>query len=417
MADSVADTIILFGAFDRHNFGDLLFPHIAEALLGHAAGLVIHAGPVIHAGLAGCDLRDAGGHAVQALATLAAQGALDGATLIHVGGETLGCSAWLAALMLLPREELDATVDWLDAHPQEREAWVRERLGTTARAPYVVARDHCPSLRRILHAGVGGCALDAAAPALREEVLASLRSADALGVRDALTLAQLAAAGLPAQLLPDPAVMVAELFGARVAARGEQGEVAALLARFPAGYMAVQFSAEFGDDATLDALAAQLDEVAAHSGLGLALFRAGAAPFHDDLAVLRRAASRLRAPSAVFESLQLWSICALIAHAAGFAGSSLHGRIVAMAFGRPRLSLRSPALPPGAVGKQAAFAAAWELPGLPGEVAVGALAAGWREAQAAEPAALQALAHELAARYRHGFSALCRRAGLQTQST
>ena len=25
--------LILFGAFDRHNFGDLLFPHIATALL------------------------------------------------------------------------------------------------------------------------------------------------------------------------------------------------------------------------------------------------------------------------------------------------------------------------------------------------------------------------------------------------
>ena len=24
---------ILFGAFDRHNFGDLLFPHVAAALL------------------------------------------------------------------------------------------------------------------------------------------------------------------------------------------------------------------------------------------------------------------------------------------------------------------------------------------------------------------------------------------------
>ncbi|HEV8690517.1 MAG TPA: polysaccharide pyruvyl transferase family protein [Ideonella sp.] len=401
----MADTVVLFGAFDRHNFGDLLFPHIAEALLGRDTRL-------LHAGLVTNDLRAVGGHAVQALSVLAAQGALDGATLIHVGGETLACDAWLAALMLLRRDELEATIGWLGGRTRERNAWVRERLGTAALAPYVVGRERAPGLHRILHAGVGGCALAAAAPALRDEVLASLRSADALGVRDALTLAQLASAGLPAQLLPDPAVLVAELFGTRIAAAAAQGEVAQLHKRFARGYLAVQFSAEFGDDATLDVLAAQLDEMAAHSGLGLVLFRAGAAPFHDDLTVLERAAARLRAPWAVFESLQLWDICALVARASGFAGSSLHGRIVAMAVGRPRISLRSPRLPLDAVGKQAAFAAAWELPGLPGEVAVDALAAGWRDAWAAEPAALQALAKDLAARYRHGFAALCRRAGV-----
>ena len=33
---AVRTPIILFGAFDRHNFGDLLLPHIAAALMpGH----------------------------------------------------------------------------------------------------------------------------------------------------------------------------------------------------------------------------------------------------------------------------------------------------------------------------------------------------------------------------------------------
>ncbi|MBE0547855.1 MAG: polysaccharide pyruvyl transferase family protein, partial [Rubrivivax sp.] len=30
---ALGQSIILFGAFDRHNLGDLLFPHIAAALL------------------------------------------------------------------------------------------------------------------------------------------------------------------------------------------------------------------------------------------------------------------------------------------------------------------------------------------------------------------------------------------------
>ena len=81
------------------------------------------------------------------------------------------------------------------------------------------------------------------------------------------------------------------------------------------------------------------------------LFRAGSAPWHDDPDCLQRLARRL--PGArvqVFQSLQLWDICALIAGSRGFCGSSLHGRIVATAFARPRLNVLAPqASEPGKV--------------------------------------------------------------------
>lgn len=57
-------SIVLFGAFDRHNFGDLLLPHVAAALLPGRQRVC--------AGLAQRVLRAHGGHAVRALADLAA---------------------------------------------------------------------------------------------------------------------------------------------------------------------------------------------------------------------------------------------------------------------------------------------------------------------------------------------------------
>lgn len=48
---------ILFGAFDRHNLGDLLFPHVAAALLPGRE--------LLFAGLADRDLRALGGHRVR----------------------------------------------------------------------------------------------------------------------------------------------------------------------------------------------------------------------------------------------------------------------------------------------------------------------------------------------------------------
>lgn len=391
--------LILFGAFDRHNFGDLLLPHIAAALLP--------ARRQVHAGLAARDWRAVGGHRSVPLARLDLRRADDRAVLLHVGGEILTCTAWQAAVMLLPTDQAQATIAYFEARPAERQAWVHRVLGTQAQAPYVASRRGRPGLARVIHAAVGGVALDQADPALRTEVLDQLRAADDIGVRDRQTQAQLAAAGIAARLLPDPAVMVAELFGARIRARERGGEVAAARRAFAQGYLAVQFSADFGDDATLTVIAAQLQQLVAATGCGLVLFRAGAAPWHDDLRGLERVADRLGPGGArLFRSLDLWDLCALIAGSRGVASSSLHGRIVATAFARPRITLCLPAAAGGS-RKQSAYAATWEAPGLPTVVEPRDLAAAMHSALAASPELLARTARQLAEQYRQGFNALC----------
>ena len=72
---------ILFGAFDRHNFGDMLFPHVAAALLP--------ARPLIFAGLAERDMREWGGHPVHAITQLAETWGNKPIRLIHAGGEKM----------------------------------------------------------------------------------------------------------------------------------------------------------------------------------------------------------------------------------------------------------------------------------------------------------------------------------------
>jgi len=387
--------VILFGAFDRHNFGDLLFPHVAAAMLPGRE--------LLFAGLADRDLRPFGGHRVRPLAQVVAGLGGRPADLIHVGGEILVCDAWQAAVMLLSPDEARAAIARFDAQPAERLAWALRQLtdatGGRSRAPYVVPRGRFPAVARIVHAGVGGVAPDDCSPALRAEVLACLAEADAVGVRDRHTLAQLETAGIAARLMPDPAAMVAELFGARIRARGERGEPRQLATAFPQGYLAVQFSADFGDDDTLTRIATQLEQLVTATGLGIALFRAGAAPWHDDLEVLGRTAARIRgAPVRVFGSLDAWDICALIAASRGYCGSSLHGRIVAMAFGLPRVNLG------GSGGKQQAYSATWDLPEMPAAVGPDDLAAAMREALASDPARLRAWAARLVAAWQEGFA-------------
>lgn len=386
---------VLFGAFDRHNFGDLLFPHVIARMLPHC--------DFLFAGLVERDLRTHGGHRVGAFAQVARSLRERTVNLIHVGGELLTCDAWEAAVMLSPQDQLQKTIAGFADWSQDRLAWARDKFGVAALAPYTLAREAFPQAAQVFYNAVGGVDLNVRDPAMRAEVMAHLNAADDVSVRDAKTKALLDASGLATRLIPDPAVMVAELFGARIRRRAAHRAIAQIIEAFPQQYIAVQFSAAFGDDQTLHEIAAQLDRIAISSGLGVVFFRAGAAPWHDDLACYRRILARMRTRSVtIFTSLNIWDICALIAYSRVYCGSSLHGRIVAMAFALPRINVCHPeqASP---LTKQAAFAATWEEEGWPATVGVREIADAIHGALMDDRARLQHTAEKLITQYRDGF--------------
>jgi hypothetical protein len=389
---------IVFGAFDRHNFGDLLFARIAAVLLSPRR--------LVFAGLADVDLRPVGGERVHALSDALARHGRRGIELIHAGGELLTCSAWEAAVMLLPPREAAALVDHPHHDPADRAAWARAQLRCRDLAPYLAAPAPAAGPQRVLHLAVGGVGLAQCDAAMQSEVLDKLRRADAVSVRDHVTHELLARTGIACQLMPDPATLTARLLGRCIRRHAHGSTVAALRRRFPGGYLAVQFSADFGDDATLDTIASGLDQAARDHRCGVVFFRAGAATWHDDIDCYRRVSARMRAPTAMLHSLNLWDICALIAFARCYLGSSLHGRIVAMAYALPRLNLCLPGQE-GLPSKQAAYAATWDLPAMPGVVPTHAMPEALARAMGSDAQARRQLADLLAERCLAEYVSLC----------
>lgn len=213
-----------------------------------------------------------------------------------------------------------------------------ERLGTSRGLPYVIDAATLPPGSRVRFRAVGGTAFAGLSAALRREALAALANANAASVRDPPTQAALAAEGLSLPIEPDPAYRVKRHFGARIAAASETGEVARLRRAHPAAYLALQFAAEQADDRTLAALGRELDD----TGLPVLAFRAGAAPWHDDIEAYERLSRFTKRPVRCVETLDIWSICALIANAECLMATSLHANLVAQAF--ERKLLRSAAL-------------------------------------------------------------------------
>jgi hypothetical protein len=378
---------VLFGAFDRHNFGDLLFPHLMAAMLPGQS--------FEFAGLAARDLRAFGGHRVGALVSQPRP-----AHLIHVGGELLTCSAWQAAVMLLDPAAAAAAIARYDDDPVAAAHWAARQLGTSRALPYVVGRDALAPSGRLIFNAVGGVEWALLSPTQRDEAKAALRQADWVSVRDHLTQDALGVEGIAAPLCPDPAVMVADCFGEVILRHQQRDAVKGVLDAFPQGYLACQFSADFADDASLDALAQGLSRVVASTGLGLALFRAGAAPWHDDPSLLEKVQRRLPPGTACrFPSLHLWDICALIATSRGVVGSSLHSRIVAVAYALPRVSLMPPPQGPRP-DKRAAFAETWEPQAVPRSVTLDQIEPAVMQALAVPTSVLRENADRLRARYR-----------------
>jgi hypothetical protein len=388
---------VLFGAFDRHNFGDLLFPHIVARMLPHCG--------LLYAGLAARDMRLYGGHTVRSVHGFELSSVERTVHVVHAGGELLTCDAWEASVMLSTPAEVRSALASENAWNEDRLAWAHSRFGFPTLAPYVLSKESIPHINvsRVCFNAVGGVDLEGRDPLLRAQVLTALKAADDVSARDRTTQAILEASGVAARLIPDPAVMVAELFGTTIRSRAAQGAMKKIFEAFPRGYATVQFDAGFGDDPTLNTIARELDRWSGPSGLGVVLFRAGAAPWHDDLELYQRVASRMPATSVrIFGSLNLWDICSVIAHSRVYCGSSLHGRIVAMAFALPRVNISHPSRGSSQT-KQTAFAATWEPADMIAAVGVEHIADAMDHTLALDRAMLLHTAREMTDRYRDGF--------------
>jgi hypothetical protein len=392
--------VVLFGAFDRHNFGDMLFPHVASTLLKTE--------PIVFAGLVKRDLRPYNGHEVHALKDVIA-GAGHPLRLIHAGGELLGCDAWEAAVMVSEQNEAEAAIRQLDHRSLQRAQWAGQKLAMGDIAPYAVSRIVLPQNSLVHFHAVGGVELNVREVAFRHEVIAKLKDASSITVRDAKTQSILESTGMSVDLVPDPVVMVSRLFDGKIRAAARNSKVSAMCQRYPHGYIAVQCSADYDDDASIGLIASQLDLLCSQTHFGCVFFRAGAAPWHDSLNCYRRIAQRMKtAPPIIFESLDLWEICAVISCSRLTCASSLHARIVAMAYGLPRLTFKhtAPSKLQGAVTpmtKHDAYLSTWELPGLQAVVPLDLIAETAAFALQCDQGLLTAHAEKLAGMHEHAF--------------
>jgi hypothetical protein len=397
--------VAIVGAFDRFNYGDLLFATVMERMLRGVA----HAAQVGFYAIVRRDLRPLGGPRSQPLAELFRPGELpDGSVVIVAGGEVLDAdwsdtveTAMSAPLVFLLRRVKQC----LGRRAGER---LRRRLtGTPLEQPWVLAPSDFSSHVRVAYNAVGGASFDRLPVAVRVRVEEKLAQARYLSVRDERTRDLLEAGRLAGRvsLAPDSVVLLSSLYPPASLGQWAAPPIRELVGRYADGYLCFQINKKLGNGQGR-LLAAQLEAVYRRHGLAALLLPIGRARFHEDQVPLAEVRRHLRTPAILAAGeLTTHDLTYLIASARAYAGTSLHGAIAALAYGVPSLGLTQSVL------KQAAFFRTWGIPGQCG-VALEEMAARLPEVLAISRTDLERKCAELAFAARANFRALFEAVGI-----
>lgn len=323
--------VVLLGPHDRYNFGDLLFEKVLSRLLETYLGYKND--KILRGGIVSTNMSSFGGpdiildmKEIQRLSHSSPDGPFD---IIYTGGEAAGCTAKTAASMLrrdeLRRQAIERSI-YDCAYLFPKELLVSNTRFNSSRKNVAIVNS------------LGGY------PGTRACNVA-VESADHVGFRDR------------EPLIPDSAVMTKELFGEDISLLGKK----VLKEIFPYGsdrnkYIAVQFTNAFGRKSP-KSIAQVLDEVSNRTESTIVFFAAGTAPGHDSYDAYKVVASLMTSPYVIYAKENVWSVVATIAGSEAAIATSLHVRIMAFIYQKPRITWCRDRCD---VGKHAHFINLWE---------------------------------------------------------
>lgn len=332
--DPAQRRVVLYGALGRHNFGDLLMGEIHAALIKLARPEL----PVMFADLFPGDMTPYGGQKVQSVTSLF--DSPDTVTdVIHVGGDTLGVTLNAA---------LEAFPDHAEEMAAVRQRWRAHGLSNSTRSAYLLPKQLFRHPGAFIVNGVGG--------GVWKADLTAISDADYVGTRNPLR---------GVHHIPDPVILLYSVLGSYVlAARSSNAMNWVRQATEGRSYWTVQLSDDFGKAGGGSSIGLLADNLCAATkrikDKAIVLFRAGA--IHDSLQTLGKVKDAMQrkcapeVPVVIFEELDIFCICALIAESALLLSTSLHARIVALNYQVPRVTFS--ARPE--VSKHSFFAYHWD---------------------------------------------------------
>lgn len=393
-------TIAVLAACDRFNFGDLLFPFIIKEFLAQPYDCQARTFAIEQS-----NLSRMGAVPTEALSSLLARGTLQDGDVVVVGGGALIGAPWrsLHHDLVGTRDRLFGRLVRLLVGDAYYERLLARRYGVNHVHAFAVARHDFPARVRVVYNSVGAIGLRACEAQTRAKIAAQLNEADYLSVRDTVSRVVLTEAGVTREIAvaPDSAVLIADIYPKSEVRKRSSPTVGAIQEKYGRGYLALQCFNGI-DAAVAGVIAREAEQIFHTTGLPCVLISLGRV--HGDDVTVKKLARLISTPRIVVPRSSILEILGLIAGAAVFAGTSLHGNLTAVTYAVPQVAL-------GGRPKLEAFLETWDIASGP-TVAWNALSAAIGRALKAPPDALVGKSVHLRELARINCSRLAEAAGL-----
>lgn len=388
--------IILYGAFDRHNYGDLLFPLIMERVINDQ----FPEKKVLIAGLINSDLSSYG-----AKETITIKKALkiskNDATLILAGGDVVACD-WQSAYGYLLPKSLFPLYERIACYyfPKFTQYLTSRLVGLTSDLPFNLSRNDIGTSRKVIYNSVGATGVSNVTKERDIYALYKLMNeTDFVSVRDKFSQYQLERVGCSTpKLAPDSATIMSSYITIDELEQKSSFATKNLIETHIEGYIVFQISQGHvrGKE---KAFAEALSQTSKAFNLPIVFIAIGNAAGHNDVIGINKVASLLASdiPYSTYLEGNIFDLMIIIRNSSCYCGSSLHGLITSMSFGVPRVAL----LP--TLRKQINYMKTWDLPHMPSGVLPENLSASVGIAMATPTKDLKQLGQHLTDTYMENF--------------
>lgn len=319
----------IFGAFDRFNYGDLLFPLMIRYGLDKSLPGVFS---YKYYSLSGGDYSPVGSISSMGYRQLVKdirKAADVPCNIIVAGGECI--SAGWDTLYGFIRPGFHKLMQQGKFNTFLKKIKFSQRaLGGLSEYPFCINKNDFNRTTKILYNSVGGTHIEL--PCFKR-----LSNADYLAVRENITSSILSENNIAHKVFPDSAIILSDIFPPDQLNGSAylRDDVQKLIRE---KYIFFQVS-EYYHEGKLDIIAAQLDTLSKKTGFSIILCPIGTAAGHEDHIPLYYLKGKLTSNSSFIGSPNIFEIMALIANAKLYIGTSLHGVITAMSYAIPYIGL------------------------------------------------------------------------------
>lgn len=331
-------SINIIGAFDRYNYGDLLFPIVIEKYINENRKDLLKKYDLRYFGLVESNLSAVGGKKTEALKDLYNEELSKNSMIIVAGGDVLparisSMDVDLSSnnLSMIFKKVIIKTIN-----RRNFEKISMKKFDLITRFPWIVEKDNFKNNIFVAYNAVGGSTLNELPNFEVDEIKRNMSKSDYISVRDNKSLENVK--DLNSKLYPDSATIMSKFFPISILKNKISSNVDNFVKNNGNKYICIQ-SNLCSIRGKEEVLVRELEKIHREKGVEILLLPIGIAANHDDNIALNRLKKYFNVKVNHIEKLNIYDIMYLIANSRFFAGTSLHGNITAMSYAIPHIGL------------------------------------------------------------------------------